>query len=49
MKNYERMRKEDLIEELRENENPDMAHCKQFMEKIEILNTQLAQRSLELE
>ena len=37
------------IKELHNNELPDMAHCKQFMEKIVILNTQLAQRSHELE
>lgn len=36
-------------EELREQEKPDMTQCKQFMDKIVILNTQLAQRSYELE
>ena len=35
--------------ELREKEKPDMTHCKQFMDEIVILNTQLAQRSHELE
>lgn len=49
MKNYERMSKKELIEELRKKEKPDMTQCKQFMEKIEILNTELAQRSIELE
>jgi len=49
MKNFERMSKKELIEELREKEKTDMSQFKQFMEKIEILNTQLAHRSLELE
>ncbi len=49
MKNYERMTKKELIEELREKEKPDMTQFKHFMEKIEILNTQLAQRPHELE
>jgi light-regulated signal transduction histidine kinase (bacteriophytochrome) len=49
MKNYERMRKKELIEELRKKEKPDMTQFKQHMEKFEILNTQLVHRSLELE
>jgi light-regulated signal transduction histidine kinase (bacteriophytochrome) len=38
-----------LIEDLRNNEVPGMTRCKQFMEKITTLNSQLAQRSHELE
>ncbi len=49
MKNYDRMSKKELIEELREKEKFDVMQFKQYMEKIEILNTQLAERSYELE
>lgn len=49
MSNYERMSKKALIEELRKREKPDMAQFKQLMEKIEVLNTDLAHKSHELE
>jgi light-regulated signal transduction histidine kinase (bacteriophytochrome) len=43
------MSKKELMEELRTRELPDMAHLKPLLEKIELLNTRLAERSFELE